>query len=312
MTPKGGRVLRAIRDAAPWRHPVWFLVLGFGGFVIGVGLLWLGSDQTPESDRFVHTTGFTVWAAVIGAQTAYWALVAGPLWVELAALWRQTPDGRITSLLAAALPFLVITVLLFSVPAVSWPLWGQTVKTRALTVIAGVVVGVPSLFGMALVQRRVSRQVRTPVTPEAVQVAVAARAQLLRFLSVAGAVIGLAVLAAGALRKATVPQFVPDSELPQEGILLYGALFTGVLLVVYAPAHLALKRLGMHIRDQYFPLADMPAPDSDSFKGWLEKRSALEAALQLAVTPSQQLQASLFILAPLLSAVVTSLVPKPT
>jgi hypothetical protein len=56
----------------------------------------------------------------------------------------------------------------------------------------------------------------------------------------------------------------------------------------------------------------MPPPDADSFKGWLDRRAALETLLQLNVTPGQQLQASLFILAPLLSAVITALVPKPT
>ncbi|MGH2653162.1 MAG: hypothetical protein ACRDHV_02285 [Actinomycetota bacterium] len=142
--------------------------------------------------------------------------------------------------------------------------------------------------------------------------AVQARSQILRFLSVAGAVIGLAVLAAGALRKATVPGFVPDGDFPQEGILLYRAFFTGLLLLVYAPAHLALRRFGLRIRDHYFLLSEMPAPDSDSFKGWLDKRTTLETLLQLNVTPSQHLQASLFILAPLISAVVTSLVPRPT
>ena len=56
----------------------------------------------------------------------------------------------------------------------------------------------------------------------------------------------------------------------------------------------------------------MPAPDDETFKGWLDKRTNLETVLQLNVTPSQQLLASLFILAPLISAVLTSLVPRPT
>jgi hypothetical protein len=75
---------------------------------------------------------------------------------------------------------------------------------------------------------------------------------------VAGGVIGLAVLAAGALRKATVPEFVANGD---------------------------------------FPLSEMPAPDADSFKVWLDRRATLETLLQLNVTPGQQLQASLFILA---------------
>jgi hypothetical protein len=194
---------------------------------------------------------------------------------------------------------------------VSGPLWGHTPKIRVLTVIGGLVVGVPALSGIALVQRQASERAREPIGEDDVAAALEARSRILRFLSVAGAVIGLAVLAAGALRKATVPDFVAGREFPQEGILLYGAFFTGLLLLVYGPAHAALKGLGVRIRDHYFPLSEMPAPGADSFKGWLDRRATLETLLQLSVSPAQQLQASLFILAPLLSAVITALVPKP-
>lgn len=300
---------------APWRHPVWLFLIGIGGFLIGVGLLLLGSDHTRESQEFVQTTGFAVWTASIGVQTAYWAVIAGPLWVDLIAVWRQAPPGRYAMLtLAGALALILIVLPLFSITArVSWPLWGHSMKIRSLTIIGGLIVGVPALSGIALVQRQVIEREAGPIGKEDVPAALQARSQILRFLSVAGAVIGLAVLAAGALRKATVPPgFISDTEFPQEGILMYGAFFTGLLLLVYVPAHLALKRLGLQIRDQFFPLAQMPDPDSDSFKGWLDKRSTLEALLQLNVSPSQQLQASLFILAPLISAVITSLVQKPS
>ena len=81
------------RSPAPWRHPVWLLLIGIGGFLFGVGLLFFGSDRTARSEEFVGTTGFAVWAAVIGVQTAYWAVIAGPLWADLAAVWRR--PGRV-------------------------------------------------------------------------------------------------------------------------------------------------------------------------------------------------------------------------
>jgi hypothetical protein len=299
------------RSPAPWRHPVWLLLIGIGGFLFGIGLLFLGSGRTARSEEFVRTTGFVVWAASIGAQTAYWAVIAGPLWADLAAVWRQTKTGRAATLALAG----VIAVIVIALPlvggGVSGPLWGHTPKIRVLTVIGGLVVGVPALSGIALVQRQASERAREPIGEDDVAAALEARSRILRFLSVAGAVIGLAVLAAGALRKATVPDFVAGREFPQEGILLYGAFFTGLLLLVYGPAHAALKGLGTRIRDHYFPLSEMPAPDADSFKGWLDRRATLETLLQLSVSPAQQLQASLFILAPLLSAVITALVPKP-
>jgi hypothetical protein len=301
------------RSPAPWRHPVWLLLIGIGGFLFGIGLLLLGSGRTARSQEFVRTTGFVVWAASIGAQTAYWAVIAGPLWADLAAVWRRAKPGRAATLtLAGVIAAIVITLPLVSAAAgVSWPLWGHTPKIRVLTVIGGLVAGVPALSGIALVQRQASERAREPIGEDDVAAALEARSRTLRFLSVAGAVIGLAVLAAGALRKATVPEFVANRDFPQEGILLYGAFFTGLLLLVYGPAHVALKGLGARIRDHYFPLSEMPAPDADSFKGWLDRRTTLETFLQLNVSPAQQLQASLFILAPLLSAVITTLVPKP-
>jgi hypothetical protein len=214
--------------------------------------------------------------------------------------------------LAGALVLIVIVFpLLSSAARISWPLWGHSLKIHALTIVGGLLVGIPALLGIALVQQQINDREAGPLQKDDVATSIQARSDILRFLSVAGAVIGLAVLAAGALRKATVPGSVADSEFPQEGILLYGAFFTGLLLLVYVPAHLALKRLGMKIRDHYFPLSQMPTPDSDPFKGWLDKRTTLETILQLNVTPSQQLLASLFILAPLISAVITSLVPRP-
>jgi hypothetical protein len=300
------------RSPAPWRHPVWLLLIGIGGFLFGIGLLLFGSHRTARSEEFVGTTGFAVWAAVIGAQTAYWGVIAGPLWADLAAVWRQTKTGRAATLALAG----VVAVIVIALPLVGGgvsgpPLWGRTPKLRVLTVIGGLVVGVPALAGIALVQRQATERARGSIGADDVAAALEARSRALRFLSIAGAVIGLAVLAAGALRKATVPRFVADRDFPQEAVLLYGAFFTGFLLLVYGPAHAALKGLGARIRDHYFPLSKMPAPDADSFKGWLDRRTTLETFLQLSVSPAQQLQASLFILAPLLSAVIAALVPKP-
>lgn len=298
-----------------WRHPAWLLLIGLGGFLVGVGILLIGYKGTDRSELFVHSSGFAVWAVVIGAQTAYWAVVSGPLWVELTAVWRQGSPGR-SSTLALAVTLILILVVFPTVSIVArapWPLWGHSGKIRALTIIGGLAVGVPALMGIALVQQQVNDQVAGPVDKDDVPAALRARSQILRFLSVAGAVIGLAVLAAGALREATVPPgLVLADDFPAEAVLLYGAFFTGLLLLVYVPAHLALRRLGTRIRDTYFPLSQMPAPDDDAFRGWLDQRTHLETVLQLNVTPSQQLLASLFILAPLISAVLTSFVPKPT
>ena len=142
------------RNPAAWRHPVWLLLIGIGGFLFGVGLLFFGKDRTARSEQFVDTTGFVVWAAVIGAQTAYWAVIAGPLWADLAAVWRRARTGRAATLaLAGVIAVIVIGLPFVSAAAgVSWPLWGHTPKIRLLTIVGGLVAGVPALAGIALVQ----------------------------------------------------------------------------------------------------------------------------------------------------------------
>jgi hypothetical protein len=296
------------------QNPAYFFLVGIAGFLFGIGLVLLGAGRTDRSDAFVHTTGFAVWAATIGVQTAYWAVTIGPLWAELRDLWRRAASIRLAILALAGTLVLILVVLPYfsSAAQIDWPLWSHSTKTRTLTIIGGITVGVPALLGIALAQRELNELEPGTVAQSDIVAAIRARTRILRFLSIAGAVIGLAVLAAGALRKAAVPRFVPDDTFPQEGVMMYGAFFTGLLLLVYAPAHVAVRRFGARVRDHYFPLLGMPTPDSDAFKGWLDRRAALESLLQLNVSPSQQLQASLFILAPLLSAVITTLVPKPT
>jgi hypothetical protein len=299
------------QDVVTAQHPVLVLGIGLLGFSAGVALLMAGGSRTLDSTAFIRSDGFRVWAAAIGIQTGFWAIVVGPLWVELARVWRRTTMGRTSIVVLAGLLGLIVVALPFvsSAGDIEWPLWGQQFKIRALTVTGGVLVGVPALCGIALVQEQIRHRDLQPMQNEDVTTALTARGEMLRFLGIAGAVIGLAVLAAGALHRATVPRFVGADEFTQDAILLYGAFFTGLLILVYAPAYLALKQFDLRIRDHYFPDTQMPRPDEDSFRDWLDKRTKLETVLQLDVTPMQRLQTSLFILAPLLSAIIPALLP---
>ena len=190
----------------------------------------IGASQTDRSEAFVRSAGFAPWATVIAAQTAFWLLVAGPLWSDVASAWRRARIGRsATAALAGALILiLVVFPMLSQAREIPWPLWGHQAKVRMLTVLGGLLVGVPAVSGIALVQQRVRRRETEPIDTDDVRFEVEARSEILRYLFVAGAVIGLAVLSAGALREATVPTFVGEDRFPEEGVLLYGAFFTGL------------------------------------------------------------------------------------
>lgn len=63
--------------------------LATSGAIGGVLLLLVGSDRTTVSREFVDSPGFILWAAVIAAQTAFWTVMAGPVWIDVRAIYRE-------------------------------------------------------------------------------------------------------------------------------------------------------------------------------------------------------------------------------
>jgi hypothetical protein len=294
-------------------NPITVLVLGALGAVGGVLLLRIDADATTTSAEFVDSAAFQVWAAVIAVQAAVWAVVTVPLWREVILAYRRTrPALSIWLVPALIVTALVLLAVLSPARTVDWPLAGHQIKAWILTTAAAVGVGVPAVFGMCIVQDQVRRHEPDELTTRDIDMARVARAQMRRFLGVAGAVISLAVLASGALRRATVPTFLDEQQFPASAVLLYGAFFTALLLLVYVPAHLSLRRLCIDLREHYFPATALPSPTSAEFTDWVDGRARLDTLTQVNVTASQQLQASMFILAPLLSGLLGALVPPPS
>lgn len=302
--------------SAPWDktleswNPVSVFILAAAGAVAAGFLLYLNADDTADSSRFVSSPGFLIWGAIIAAQTAVWAVLTVPVWRDALALYRVTrPSWTIWLVPALLVLFLVLLVVYSPAAELAWPLVGHRWKSAVLTGAAALGVGLPAVFGISLVQDGVRRHRRTGMTRADIRRAVEGRAQIRRLLGAAGAIIGLAVLAAGALQRAVVPEFIPAETYPPSSVVLYGGFFTGLLLLAYLPAHLSLRRFCLDIRESYFPTKQMPAPTDPAFVDWLEGRSRLDALTQVNVGASQQLQASLFILAPLISAVLGALIP---
>jgi hypothetical protein len=207
--------------AAPWDrtleswNPITVVVLAVLGAVAAVALLLVGARETRISASFVDSPGFATWAAVLAAQSALWAVVTVPLWREIRTLYRATRPARsiwvVPGLIVGALALLALFSTAREAP---WPLVGHQVKAWVLTTAAAGGVGVPAIFGICLVQDRVRRHRPDTMTTSDVDVALSARGQMRRFLGTAGTVIGLAVLASGALRLATVPDYLDESAFP--------------------------------------------------------------------------------------------------
>ncbi|WP_161965169.1 hypothetical protein [Ornithinimicrobium cerasi] len=301
------------RTLQSW-DPLQVLALVLLGAAAGAAVVLTGPSEGVHM-RFTRSDGFLVWLVTICVQTAFWSVVTLPLWREVIDLHRDTAPSRrlmvLPFLITAALAVLIVSRLGTQRP--DSPLWAHHPKMAFLTLFAAVGVGLPALHAIALVQDRVRRHSPDKLTQADLRVAVVARDYIKRYLGIAGAVIGLAVLAAGALRRAVL-LFDPGGgsirAAPAEAVLLYGAFFTALLLVVYVPAHLTLQRLCVDLREFHFPVAGMPAPTTSEFKEWMDGRARIDTLTQAQVSPLQQLQSSLFILAPLLSGVLGAFLPK--
>lgn len=293
---------------------VGLVIVGVGA---GAALVLAAPSDDGVHRAFVESAGFPAWLATIVVQTALWAVICLPLWREIIDLHRATGASRwlLGVLLVLALAILVLLVARPRPDGPDSPLWGHQAKMAVLTLSAAVGVGLPAIHGIALVHDRVRRHRPSELTSADLVVAIVARDYIRRYLATAGSVIGLAVLSAGALRRAVLlhdPEGEHSAAAPADMVLLYGAFFTALLLVVYVPAHVSLQRLCLDLREFHFPLALMPSPTSEEFKGWVEARQRLDGVTEAQVTPLHQLQSSLFILTPLLSAVVAGLLPDVT
>jgi hypothetical protein len=91
-------------------------------------------------------------------------------------------------------------------------------------------------------------------------------------------------------------------------VLEYGGFLTVLVAFAYAPAHHALSRLGVRIRDELLPAR--PPPKDPDFAGWYSTRKNLTELLQLDVGAYQRLQTAVLILSPLISAALSLAIPK--
>jgi len=259
---------------------------------------WQGS---PTSVDFVESSKFLIWAVLLCAQSVLWVVLAPPTWRSLRSLYSEVEgDRRVTvglTLSAAALVALVVGFEHFFTPYVpDYPLVDHRMKLGILTA-AGFLVGLSALAGMWLVEAVVERGLGGKPM-EALVEYLRLRDELRRFLNTAAAIIAAATLSTGGLRAAVLAQ-VPDAEFPPEYVLYYGAFFSLLLALAYAPPMLACRAAGRRLSDALLPL---PSAEPESWAKWHENRAALEALMDLDAATSKGMRTGLALAAPLLGS----------
>jgi hypothetical protein len=297
------RLLTMTTQAETWRRlelPA-LVALALAGAATGVGVVRLNGFGPKE---FADSGQFRLWLFLIAAQTALWALAAAALLTPetrktIGDVWPHSRGAVVAYVLAAAVPLYGFVAYASLRTHTSDPLPGHRWKLFGLdtlgTTIALIGVALFALVAVCL-QIEASRGTAADIARY-----VELRNLLQRVLTIEGAILGAAVLAAGGLRNAVVAYSHHQNAYPREYVFIVGTYFTLILALLYAPVYAKLLRAGRANLDAACPLVE---PASQEWLAAYEKREKLGEYLRLELTANTNLQAGIAILAPLTSALV--------
>jgi len=199
---------------------------------------------------------------------------------------RITPDGTISDELSLRLGVLIVCILvtITPIPLISLLLFGRAYElTEKIPLLEG---DEPRLFEIAY--------------------------QLLRYrnllqnsLLVIGIIVSAVPIVTALLRSAIIELDKTETVAtmwPMIYPIMYGLLFTTVLLLFYAPTHLMLTQAGQKLRDELCPIHDLSDMDKN-----MKRRRDLDEWLQINLSLAQNLKAGIITLAPLITSFVTSI-----
>jgi hypothetical protein len=318
------RSMERVDDGEPRRDPLLesalVLALGVAGALLGAAILffekpWGSFDGSrhPSTHLFVRQPETIFWLCLICAETALWSVLSLPVLRSFRV--EPSPKQRLgirlstLALIAALVGFIAVAGRNHN----AYPLPHHAAKITALTAWAFLLAIVASVVIWRLHSQaaRYTAMTHTP-TKDDLHGLMRLQETLARMLAIQGAVIGAAVLATAALRRALVAwneyvdahprlHLAHAGEIPYVYVLIYGGVFSLLLALIYFPTFVETQAAGRRIRTLS---ADLPAPGDQTFDEIYVRRKNLDDLLQLQVATSSSFRAGVAILAPLSTAVI--------
>ena len=285
-------------------------VVGFA--VLGVLLVRVGAEHDEQSRAFTAAPRATVWAALIAAHVATWPVVwrVGRDRLRELETYGVRPDRQAEIVRVVALAALLLVVWLppqLGEQARYPTLWGHGARV-GIAILGGYVAAVPCLLAVWRTHRALSRAVTDRVSALATfELLNPLRAVFTSALTAVGVLVTEATLATGALR-GTLIQVDEGvaARFPPEFVVLYGGFFTLLLAAAAAPTYGRLRRRSADVVDTLLPV--LP-PTADGWRDRLAERRDLATFLHADTSATQAFQAAVLVAGPLLSGLVSLLVP---
>lgn len=134
------------------------------------------------------------------------------------------------------------------------------------------------------------------------------RSRLRQSLGLIAAIIGAAVLLAGALRNLINEAAPSQPELiPASSVMVYGLYFTALLASFYLPAHKSLTEMGEALANQ---LVLKSIGTRTTWKQWTEEHDAVRAYLGLRNSALSELRDGIALFAPLVASISSLLLAR--
>ncbi len=309
--------------------PLYFLLTGSLGIFL---VLVLFHYRYPSADdvvgqAFVATPEFGVWVFLQVVHGCLVAVALVPVWEMFFRLFRSQTQHEsraarrkltanlvaygvcLSILVFAILSFLAVSRTSFFNPALYAPR-GQNIRINIIY-LCTFLVALPALLGIVLVYtaaRKLSATIdKTPNTAADLfslgNELLSYRESLQNFLMILGIILSMASITTAGIRAIFVALGVADDRnFPSMHAVLFGLIFSLLLLLIYIPTHFALIETSRKLRDRLCPLSSLKTLKPD-----MEQRKQLDELLQTNVGIAENLKAGLFAIFPLASSLIASL-----
>jgi hypothetical protein len=138
---------------------------------------------------------------------------------------------------------------------------------------------------------------------ESIRELIKTRSDLRKFLICTAIIIAAIMISLGALRNSLNTYY--ETDLTSTGILVFGAIFAGLLAVISIPAYVAWRATAQALRDDLYPLPHDGRPSRE----WYQGRSNLETLLEMRVGTGQRFAVLAGIASPIIISIVSVFIP---
>ncbi|MDQ4131805.1 MAG: hypothetical protein M3179_01050 [Actinomycetota bacterium] len=293
------------------------VLAGAAGIVLALAVVRLGVRQTAASRQYVDQPEYAVWGGLVLLQLPAWAVlgVVSAWWASETRALPPDDDRPVWQVglgwLGSALVIGVLVLAQQWAMQLAYPRFYPdhlVLRVGVMTVVGALAAGVPAV-GLWGISRAVAAI--DPASPGAVDRFALLWSRQRDLLVVLSLMLAMAVLTTAARLQAnngfTPGGGPPLPEAPPTYILVQGAIFGAILLVLYLPPYYANRRVGERLALTLCPRSEDGF--GDAWFAGRDERQRCRAALGLEEGTREHLQRGVVLLAPLLTALATTLVP---